>query len=131
MDYVTLFSKFADLLIALVVGLISGAYSGLIVTRLTQFCQIRRGVWDFVNRLDTLGPCTVSDEKIDDLLYTSSNLLFLGHKNAGFMVTEMHLELRKIVEAHESVREDRSRWLNIARHLPCNYRAIFSLKPNL
>lgn len=87
----------AGLLLSLPIGIISGLYASLIVTRYTRFSDLRNEALRIVRGINFVGydeTLTVSGtEVVKDLAHVASELVYLGHSAAGLAVREIHSEI--------------------------------------
>lgn len=76
-----------SLLLGIPIGLVSGLYTGLIVTRYARFAELRNETLRIIRTIDFMqdgSKVDVSnDQGVPKLVLISSDLIFLGHRMAG------------------------------------------------
>ena len=127
-----------SLLLGFPVGLISGLYTGLIVTRYARFAELRNEVLRVIRIIDFMENGRVidisHDQDVSKLHLIASDFLFLGHRKAGEQTLVLSQKMNTINysarHGHLSINkygEHYSRWQNTARDLPGNKAVLWSL----
>jgi hypothetical protein len=131
-----------SLLIGIPIGLISGLYTGLIVTRYARFAELRNEALRIIRAIDYMEEgdfvSISNNEDVPKLINVASDLLFLKHKKAGESVCEIHKDIsEKTSEAIigkinvSEFGESHSKWQKIARDLPGSKLIFWSLWGNI
>lgn len=124
-------------IISLITGVVAGIYSGLIVTRVSRFEQLRDEVKRIILSIDYISDGNRVEFKIRrdiaDIAFVSSDLLFLGHKVAGDEVWLLFNEISDMLNSRSTTIDDMSKnyslWQKRCRQLYPNLAIILSLKP--
>ncbi|WKJ89797.1 hypothetical protein QZJ86_17530 [Methylomonas montana] len=131
-----------SLLVGIPIGLISGLYTGLIVTRYARFAELRNEALRIIRAIDYIeeGPLVKisNNEDVPKLINVASDLLFLKHKKAGEQVCQL---LKNISDKTNDAKlgkisvvefgEQHSKWQKTARELPGNKIVLWALWGNL
>jgi len=126
------------LLLGIPLSIITGLYSGAILSRYVRFSELRNEVLRIIRAIDFIQEQHgVSFSKTDDvakLLLISSDLYFLKHRKAAEIVNAIRSDIDEIsmhagagrlkVGAFE---QNYSNWQNMARTLPPNKLVLWSL----
>jgi len=131
-----------SLLLSLPIGIIGGLYSGLIVTRYSRFADLRNEALRLIRRIDYMqeGDLVVfsNNEHISELLYISSDLLFLKHRKAGTQISQLLQDIYSSTQDAETGKIDSTdysnlhgEWQETARKLPGNKLVLWSLWGNI
>lgn len=131
-----------DIIISLLLGIplsiITGLYSGAILSRYVRFADLRNETLRIIRTMDFMQKSEgVFISKTDDvakLILISSDLYFLKHQTAAAIVNTIRADIDEIsmharvgrlkVEAFE---QNYSNWQNMARTLPPNKLVLWSL----
>ncbi len=127
-----------SLLLSIPIGIVSGLYTGIIVTRYARFAELRNEALRIIRNIDfnteALNIRITNDHDVSKFVLISSDLFFLRHCKAGEKINELLREIQSTnIEAKSgkidineySIRY--SRWQVIARNLPPNKFVICSL----
>jgi hypothetical protein len=83
----------ASLLLSLPLGVLSGGYSSLVVTKYARFSELRREALRAIRSIDFIGSgehVEVSKtERLSDLPLIASDLFALGHRTAGETINSL------------------------------------------
>ncbi|MGZ5540701.1 MAG: hypothetical protein ACXWE3_03120 [Methylobacter sp.] len=120
------------------IGLVSGLYTGLIVTRYSRFAELRNEALRIIRSIDfmeTEDKVRVSNnENVPNLLNISSDLLFLKHRKAGEQVIQLLKEVSSTTHEAQVGKLNvieygrcHAEWQRIARELPGNKIVLWSL----
>ncbi len=126
-----------SLLLSIPLGLVSGLYTGLIVTRYARFAELRSEALRIIRAIDFMsdgaGVQLSHHEDVPKLLLISSDLLFLRHKEAGEQMAQLLQRISTTnYEAQNgklSVGEYNSQhtaWQEAARALPPNKLVLWA-----
>ena len=127
-----------SLLLGIPIGIISGLYTGIIVTRYARFAELRNETLRIIRSIDFVHEApkilVSNDQDVSKLALIASDLFFLSHRTAGEKVNELS---KNIPATNYEARSGRisigeygdrySRWQTIARELPPSKRVIWSL----
>lgn len=125
------------LLLGIPLSIITGLYSGVILSRYVRFAELRNEVLRVIRRIDFIQEANgVSISKTDDvakLILISSDLYFLKHRKAGEIVNTIRSDIDEI-SMHASIgrlkigafEQSYSNWQNMARTLPPNKLVLWS-----
>ena len=127
-----------SLLLGIPLSIITGLYSGAILSRYVRFSELRNEVLRIIRKIDfTQEQHGLSISKNDDvakLILISSDLYFLKHRKAAETVNSIRAEIDEIsmnasigrlkVGAFE---QNYSNWQHMARTLPPNKLVLWSL----
>ena len=131
--------SFVSLLLGIPIGLISGLYTGLIISRYARFAELRNEVLRAIRRINFMQEETFirimhGSDIQGSLTLVAADLLFLVHRKAGAQVQSLAIEIAQvnqlamtgqlIVEQYGSHYAD---WQERARELPPNMWVIWSL----
>ena len=130
------------LLLGIPIGLVSGLYTGLIVTRYSRFAELRNEVLRIIRLIDFMESGAVvkvsNNKDVSSLVNIASDLLFLKHKKAGEEVLQL---LRNISEKTKDAEqgkisvvefdEQHAKWQKTARELPGNKVVLWALWGNI
>lgn len=82
---------------SIVTSIISGLYTGLIVTRYTRFSSLRNESLRIIRTIDCMKEkdkiLITNDKDVPNLCLIGSELLFLSHKKAGDKIFKLHKEI--------------------------------------
>ncbi len=131
-----------SLILALPIGVITGLYSGLIVSRYIRFSDLRNELLRIIRSIDFVQEekhiYIFNDQDIVKIPLIASDLFFLQHKKAGEIVCDLRkaIDQTKILaiagEMDISMYEEAySQWQKMANKLPPNRLVLFSLWSNL
>lgn len=132
----------SDLIISLVLGvpfsIITGLYSGVILSRYIRFAELRNEVLriirtiDFMQEIDRV--LISNDHDVSKLALIVSDLIYLKHHKAAEIASAIRTDIDEIsihvragrlnVAAFE---QNYSNWQNMARSLPPNRLVLWSL----
>jgi hypothetical protein len=126
--------------VSILTSIISGLYTGLIVTRYTRFSDLRNESLRIIRKIDYVeerGITVITNDKdISDLCLIGSELILLSHKEASNEIFKLHKEIiSSIYEARNgriSSKEFNDKfilWQNVAREIPPNKIVLWSLYP--
>jgi hypothetical protein len=118
-----------SLFLGIPIGLISGLYTGLIVTRYTRFADLRNEALRIIHSINFMEVENVvhitNDEDVSKLLLISSDLLSLHHRKAGERVSQLLKDITSITCNAKAGRVNVAdygshykAWQEIARELP-------------
>ena len=127
-----------NLLLGIPIGLVSGLYTGLIITRYTRFAELRNEAMRIIRAIDFVQNDSrinlSNDHDVSKLVLIGSDLLFLGHRKAGEATMKLSTEILSINYAarHEKIDMDEyskhfSRWQDLGRELPSSKKVLWSL----
>lgn len=131
----------SDTIISLFLGIplsiITGLYSGAILSRYVRFADLRNEALRIIRAIDFIqetGCLTVSkNEDVAKLTLISSDLYFLKHRKAAEIVNtirsdinEMSIHAKAGRIGSESFEQSYINWQNMARTLPPNKLALWS-----
>lgn len=130
--------SFVSLLLGIPIGLVSGLYTGLIVTRYARFAELRNEVLRVIRIIDFMennGSVDIRhDQDVPKLHLIASDLLFLGHHAAGEqtlkLVQDMSNTNYSASRGKVSIQEygkKYSEWQATARQLPGSKLVLWSL----
>ena len=127
-----------SVLLSIPVGLVSGLYTGLIVTRYARFAELRSEALRVIRSVDFMpddqGVHLSRHEDVPKLLLISSDLLFLQHKKAGEQMAQLFQQISttnhetqsgKVSSSEYSAHHDK--WQEMARSLPPSKRVLWAL----
>jgi hypothetical protein len=126
-----------SLVLALPIGVATGIYSGMIVSRYVRFADLRnqllriiRSIY-FMQEQDHVD--IKNDQDVSKIIFISSDLFFLQHQKAGYEVSTLLSEIDRTkilaltgkinVGAYESKHRE---WQSIANSLTPNRLVLFS-----
>ena len=127
-----------SLLLGIPIGLVSGLYTGLIVTRYARFAELRNEILRVIRVIDFMednGSIDIRhDQDVPKLHLIASDLLFLGHHAAGEQTLKLVQDMSHTnysakhgkMSIHE-YGEKYSEWQTTARRLPGNKLVLWSL----
>lgn len=138
MSYETIISFF----LGIPIGLVSGLYTGLIVTRYARFAELRNETLRIIRSIDYMETETSvivsNDENVSNLLNVASDLLFLRHQKAGEQVSQLLKDISSTTRDAQVGRVNvveygcqHSIWQKVARELPPNKFVLWALWGNL
>ena len=88
-----------SLLLGIPIGIISGLYTGIIVTRYARFAELRNETLRIIRSIDFVHEApnilVSNDQDVSKLALIASDLFFLSHRTAGEKVNE----LRRVLDA--------------------------------
>lgn len=127
-----------SILLSIPIGVISGLYTGLIVTRYARFAELRNEALRIIRTIDFVHEApkilVFNDQDISRLVVIASDLFFLSHRNAGEKVIKLSNDIqgtnKEARDGRVSIREYEdhySRWQAVARDLPPSKRVIWRL----
>lgn len=127
-----------SLLLGIPIGLVSGLYTGLIVTRYARFAELRNEALRIIRSIDFMREESrinvTNDNDVPKLLLISSDMLFLGHRRAGEQVMAISAEIANTNHSAragainiEKYSELYARWQTVARALPGSKRVLWSV----
>lgn len=127
-----------SLLLGIPIGLVSGLYTGLIVTRYARFAELRNETLRIIRTIDFMqdgSKVDVSnDHDVPKLVLISSDLLFLGHRTAGEQTMKLFTEMSNTNYSAragkigvEEYAEHCACWQKIARELPGSKLVLWSV----
>lgn len=127
-----------SLVLGVPIGLVSGLYTGLIVTRYTRFAELRNEVLRLIRTIEFMQNGEQidieNDRNVPKLALISSDLLFLGHHKAGETITKLWTEMSKINYEAKHGRigiveysKYYSDWQKLGRKLPGSKRVLWGL----
>lgn len=127
----------SNILISLLTGIVAGLYSGIVVSRMSKFEEVRHQIKRIILNIDFIyssdKPEIIVKKDISDLLFLSCDFYALKHKNAGEEVSVLQSEINAVVASppkeYEKMNNMYSEWQEKCRNLKPNYFIIFSLKP--
>jgi hypothetical protein len=113
------------------IGIISGLYTGIIVSKYARFAELRSEALRVVRGFNYIGDgqriSLLSGSELSDLSLIASELMQLGHKRAGLVVREIEnlaASARMSVEASKMQVEDLNisllAWQRTLRRTGCN-----------
>lgn len=125
------------IIISLVTGVTAGIYSGLIVTRVSRFEQLRDEAKRIILSIDYISDGNRVKFKvrrdIADIAFVSSDLIFLGHKAAGDEVWSLFNEVSNMLNSQSTTSENMHKnyplWQKRCRQLSPNLKIILNLNP--
>jgi len=127
-----------SLLLGIPLSIITGLYSGAILSRYVRFSELRNETLRIIRTIDFMQEADgVSISKTDDiakLILISSDLYFLKHRKAAQTVNAIRSDIDKI-SRHASIgrlkvgafEQNYSNWQNMARTLSPNKLVLWSL----
>lgn len=127
-----------SLLLGIPIGIITGLYSGVIVSRYVRFAELRNQVLRIIRAIDFIqephGVAIRNNQDVSTLTFIASDLMFLEHRRAGEIVSTLRAEIDEI-SLHAKVGrlnvsaygQDFARWQQTARSLPPNRLVLWSL----
>ncbi|MDZ7594581.1 MAG: hypothetical protein U0932_08020 [Thiobacillus sp.] len=129
-------------LLGIPIGLISGLYTGMIVTRYARFAELRNEALRIVRAIDYMSEeksvRISNDEDVPKLLHVSSDLLFLSHKEAGEQVSQLLQEIRTATDDARRGTISSTEyggyhvaWQRAARELPPSKKVLWALWGNI
>lgn len=132
------FETIISLILGIPVGLVSGLYTGLIVTRYARFAELRNETLRIIRTIDFMqdGPKVdvSNDHDVPKLSLISSDLFFLGHRMAGEQTMKLSSEMsitnysaRAGKIGFKEYAEHYARWQKVALELPGNKRVLWSI----
>lgn len=127
-----------SLLLGIPLSIITGLYSGAILSRYVRFSELRNETLRIIRTIDFMQEADgVSISKTDDiakLILISSDLYFLKHRKAAQTVNAIRSDIDEI-SRHASIgrlkvgafEQNYSNWQNMARTLSPNKLVLWSL----
>ena len=127
-----------SLLIGIPLSIITGLYSGAILSRYVRFSDLRNEALRIIRTIDFMqesGDVSISNtDDVAKLTLISSDLYFLKHRKAAEIVNAIRADVDEI-STHASVGrlkvsafgQNYSNWQNMARTLPPNKLVLWSL----
>lgn len=126
-----------SLILAFPIGIITGLYSGVILSRYTRFAELRNEVLRIIRTIDFMQEAEklviTNDRDVSKLSLVVSDLLFLKHKEAADVVArlssdisekKMHADARHLmVDAYKSSYVE---WQKYANAITPSKSVIFS-----
>ena len=127
-----------SLVLGIPIGLVSGLYTGLIVTRYARFAELRNETLRIIRAINFMqGESSLSitsDEDVPKLVLIASDLLFLNHQEAAKQVNEIFQEIASMTYDGRSSRVNSEEygnrfkaWQQTARELPPNKMVLWAL----
>lgn len=128
-----------SLILGIPIGLISGLYTGLIISRYARFAELRNEVLRAIRRIDFMQEETFvrimrGSEIQGFLTLVSADLLFLAHRKAGARVQSLAIEIAQVNQLAmtgqlivEEYGSHYANWQEQARELPPNMWVIWSI----
>lgn len=127
-----------SLLLGIPIGIVSGLYTGLIVTRYARFAELRNEILRIIRNIEFIYEMPnihfKNESDLSKLMLISSDLLFLHHRIAGEQVAKLS---REIQSSNDDARYGgvdindyfgrHNRWQATARNLSPNMFVICSL----
>lgn len=100
-------SKIFDLAVSTAVGLVSGIYTGIIVSRINRFSTLRSEVLNRLNDLEYMGG-VYKDEKwckavIKNIRNVASEFYRFKHKQAGNIAMEIAYDIERKVQQNQKI----------------------------
>jgi hypothetical protein len=131
-----------SILLSIPIGIISGLYSGLIVTRYARFAQSRDELLRIVRKIQFVRADNSvriwNDEDVPNIVFIQSELYFLKHREAGRSVGQLCSEIMATNRRAKSGQinfdeysERHGGWQNQGRNLRPRMQTIISLWPKL
>lgn len=131
-----------SLFLGIPIGIISGLYTGIIVTRYARFAELRNEALRIIRSIDFMQESSFiqinNDHDVSRLILISSDMVFLRHSKAGELVNQLSKEIQSTNIAARSGQIniiDYSNyygdWQTRARNLPPNKFVIFSFRGRL
>lgn len=129
---------FISLLLGMPLSIITGLYSGVILSRYVRFAGLRNEVLRIIRTIDfmqELGGVSISNtDDVAKLALISSDLYFLEHREAAEIVNAIRSDISEI-SMHAGVGrlkvaafgQSHSNWQTMARTLPPNKLVLWSL----
>lgn len=125
-----------SVIVGLVTGMVTGLYSGFIVTRYHNFLNIKNEALRAIQKIDYILAGSkieiTNNRDIGNLIYISSDLCRLKHKNAGTAICELQKEISTINSlaetgkvSIENYKEYHLKWQESVRNLSPNKLVIF------
>lgn len=127
-----------DMALTLVGGVVTGVYSGAIVSRYSDFVKLKRDLRSVIQNIEYMGDGRVDDLKVPPqtnkyLFNLSSQLLSMSHKKAGLTVGEIDQKIDTVIRKHhtgkltsEEMERENQEWQIAARLLKPNMFRILS-----
>ena len=126
-----------SLLLSVPIGIISGFYSGLIVTRYARFAELRNETLRIIRGIDFVDEGRQiqisNDGDVSKLVLVASDLFFLNHMKAGEKVGELskaisntNYDARAGRVGIEEYSDRYGQWQAAARSLPANKTVVWS-----
>lgn len=127
-----------DLLLGIPLSIITGLYSGAILSRYVRFAELRNETLRVIRRIEFIQEANrVFISNSDDIAKLSlipSDLYFLNHRKAAETVSAIRSDIDEI-SMHASIgrlktdafEQNYSNWQNMARTLPPNKLVLWSL----
>ena len=124
-------------LLGLGAGVISGIYSGLVVTRMARFDSLKNELRRLILAIDFIGnesEVRLSVRKdVADLSAIASDFGQLGHREAADETLKLSSEIFSTVAARQepadTIEQQYSNWQKCCRRLRPNLRVIYSPRP--
>lgn len=126
-----------SLFLGIPIGIISGLYTGIIVTRYARFAELRNEALRIIRSIDFMQESSSiqisNDHDVSKLILISSDMFFLRHIKAGELVSQLS---QQIQSTNNEARYGRinisdysnryASWQTSARNLPPNKFVICS-----
>lgn len=123
-----------NIVIGITTGIISGAYTGLIISKYILFTSLRREALRIIRRIEYVsGKGYSKTESLPEILLISSDLLSLNHKKAGGITMQVFEEVNKETSSSSANINEHVLYKSqeVLRHLPANILVLinpFSIK---
>jgi len=126
-----------SLFLGIPIGIISGLYTGIIVTRYARFAELRNETLRIIRSIDFMQESSSiqisNDHDVSKLILISSDMFFLRHSKAGELVSQLSQQIQSTnIEARSgriNISEYSNRygsWQASTRNLPPNKFVICS-----
>jgi len=87
-----------SLFLGIPIGIISGLYTGIIVTRYARFAELRNEALRIIRSIDFMQESSFiqinNDHDVSRLILISSDMVFLRHSKAGELVNQLSKEIQ-------------------------------------
>lgn len=129
-------------LLSIPIGVVTGLYSGIIVSRYSRFAELRDQLLRLIARIeyvDVNGNLEVKNHDVTDgVVFIVGDLVFLKHKKAGDVVSCLNNDMMTMKARVEFGRVDFNtykdaihNWHKLAREISPNILALLSFCPRL
>ncbi|WP_040576161.1 hypothetical protein [Methylophaga thalassica] len=127
-----------NIFISIIVGVLAGIHSGIVVSRMAKFEEIRNQVKKIILGIDFIQESHeikfFIKKDITELSALSSDLYAMKHPKSADSVARLFQEINeyihnyKSLNATETMNQVYTQWQRECRQLRPNYRVIFSLR---
>ena len=122
----------------ILISILSGIYSGVIVSRYSRFAELRNEVLRIIRSIDFMDESShiaiSKDEGVSKLQLISSDFIFLKHSRAASLLNMLAKEIQQVnykaKQGQISIDDYSvaySNWQALARKLPANNLVLWSL----